>query len=201
MHSENRVVWAEGMFLRVQHFQQSDRWTERLVRAATRDLRPYPWGLASVAINRDLLGVGKFALTSARGVFPDGTPFEAPGDSDLPPALELVEGTRNAILYLTLPERRSGATEIGRDGHEDTATRWRRTEYEALDTNSGSFANAPIEVGRQRLGYALSSGRWRASIAWPSPGSSKSARIARSCLTITSSDPRSTARPRRRCLH
>jgi type VI secretion system protein ImpJ len=158
MQSENRVVWAEGMFLRVQHFQQSDRWTERLVRAGTRDLRPYPWGLASVAINRDLLGVGKFALTSARGIFADGTPFEAPGDADLPPALELVEGTRNAILYLTLPERRSGATEVGRDGHEDTATRWRRTECQALDTNGDSFANTTIEVGRQRLGYALSSG-------------------------------------------
>ena len=158
MHSENRVVWAEGMFLRVQHFQQSDRWTERLVRAGTRDLRPYPWGLASVAINRDLLGVGKFALTSARGIFADGTPFEAPGDADLPPALELVEGTRNAILYLTLPERRSGAAEIGRDGHEDTATRWRRNECQALDTNGDSFANAAIEVGRQRLGYALSTG-------------------------------------------
>jgi type VI secretion system protein ImpJ len=28
----NRVVWQEGMFLRTQHFQQQDRWTEQLVR-------------------------------------------------------------------------------------------------------------------------------------------------------------------------
>ena len=26
----NRVVWQEGMFLRTQHFQQQDRWTEQL---------------------------------------------------------------------------------------------------------------------------------------------------------------------------
>jgi type VI secretion system protein ImpJ len=158
MHTENRVVWAEGMFLRVQHFQQSDRWTERLVRATTSDMRPFPWGFASIAINRELLAVGKLALTSARGVFADGTPFDAPGDADLPPAIELVEGTRNAIVYLTLPERRGGAAEMGRSGHEDTATRWQRVEYEASDANSDSFTNAPIEVGRQRLGCALSTG-------------------------------------------
>ena len=28
----NRVVWQEGMFLRTQHFQQQDRWTEQIVR-------------------------------------------------------------------------------------------------------------------------------------------------------------------------
>jgi type VI secretion system protein ImpJ len=158
MYTENRVVWAEGMFLRVQHFQQSDRWTERLVRSTTRDMRPFPWGFVSIAINRELLAVGKLALTSARGVFPDGTPFDAPGDADLPPAIEPVEGTRSAIVYLTLPERRGGAAEMGRGGHEDAATRWQRVEYEASDANSDSFTNAPIEIGRQRLGCALSSG-------------------------------------------
>jgi type VI secretion system protein ImpJ len=158
MYGENRTIWAEGMFLRVQHFQQSDRWTERLVRVSTRDLRPYPWGIAKVAINRDLLGVGKFALDSVRGLFPDGTPFEAPGDADLPPALELIEGTRNAVVYLTLPERRNGAPEIGSDVPEDGGTRCRREVYEASDTNTRSFTSAPIEVGRQRLGYALSTG-------------------------------------------
>jgi type VI secretion system protein ImpJ len=158
MYGENRIVWLEGMYLRVQHFQQSDRWTERLVRASTRDLCPYPWGIGSLRINRDLLQVGKFALDSVRGVFSDGTPFEAPGDADLPAALEIVEGTRNVTVYLTLPEWRHGAPEIGRDAPEEAATRWRRNSYEAPDANAGSFASATLEVGRQRLGYALSSG-------------------------------------------
>jgi type VI secretion system protein ImpJ len=156
MYGENRVVWSEGMYLRVHHFQQSDRWTERLVRASTREMQPYPWGFAGLSINRELLGVGKFALTSARGLFADGTPFDAPGDTDLPPALELAEGTRNAIVYLTLPERQHGAVEVGSDRREDAASRWRRIEYEAADSNADSFTQAAIEVGRQRLGYALS---------------------------------------------
>ena len=72
----NRVVWQEGMFLRTQHFQQQDRWTESLVRGVTRALRPHPWGLIDYTVDRDLLGTGRFALSSASGMFDDGTPGE-----------------------------------------------------------------------------------------------------------------------------
>ena len=58
----NRVVWQEGMFLRTQHFQQQDRWTEQLVRGRVQALRPHPWGLVEYALDRDLLGTGRFAL-------------------------------------------------------------------------------------------------------------------------------------------
>src|SRR5712691_4736813 len=63
----NRVVWQEGMFLRAQHFQQQDRWLETLVRARTAELRSHPWGITEMAIDRDLLSTGRFALSSATG--------------------------------------------------------------------------------------------------------------------------------------
>ena len=50
----NRVVWQEGMFLRTQHFQQQDRWTEQLVRGRVQALRPHPWGMIEYALDRDL---------------------------------------------------------------------------------------------------------------------------------------------------
>ena len=78
----NRVVWQEGMFLRTQHFQQQDRWTEQLVRGRVQAIRPHPWGLVDYALDRDLLGTGRFALASAAGVFEDGTPFALPGEAD-----------------------------------------------------------------------------------------------------------------------
>ncbi len=45
MQGESRVAWREGLFLRPQHFQQQDRFTDALIRARTEPLRPYPWGL------------------------------------------------------------------------------------------------------------------------------------------------------------
>ena len=71
----NRVVWQEGMFLRTQHFQQQDRWTEQVIRGWVRTLRPHAWGLVEYTLNRDLLATGRFALGSAAGVLEDGTPF------------------------------------------------------------------------------------------------------------------------------
>lgn len=158
MLNENRVVWSEGMFLRVQHFQQADRWTERFVRGLTRDLIPYPWGFSEIGINRELLGVGRFALSHARGIFPDGTPFEAPGDADLPPPLELLPGTREVTIHLALPMRQPGSPEVGADRREDVAARLRRTAYDAPDANGDGFATASLEVGRLRLSYAPSDG-------------------------------------------
>jgi len=158
MLSENRVVWSEGMFLRVHHFQQADRWTERFVRGATRELLPYSWGLAEFTINRELLSVGKFSLSYARGIFSDGTPFEAPGDADLPPPFELAEGVHGITIYLALPMRQHGIAEIGTAQREDAGTRYRRINFDVSDTNAGSFINSDIEVGRLRLSYAPSNG-------------------------------------------
>ena len=73
MSWDSKIVWSEGMFLRTQHFQQQDRYVERLLRGRTENLRPHPWGLSKQAIDRSLLTTGRFALAEASGVFPDGT--------------------------------------------------------------------------------------------------------------------------------
>src|SRR3981081_4843980 len=63
----NRVVWQEGMFLRAQHFQQQDRWLEALVRTRTAPLRPHPWGIVEMAIDRELRATGRVPFKLANG--------------------------------------------------------------------------------------------------------------------------------------
>jgi type VI secretion system protein ImpJ len=150
----NRVVWQEGMFLRAQHFQQQDRWLETLVRARTTPLRSYPWGIVEMAIDRDLLSTGRFALLSANGAFEDGTAFALPGEADHPAPLDLPENTRDALVYLAAPIRQPGAVEIGANGSEG---RYALTEFEAYDTHSASPQPAPLQIGRLRLRYMLES--------------------------------------------
>ena len=148
----NRVVWQEGMFLRTQHFQQQDRWTEQLVRGRVQALRPHPWGLIDYALDRDLLGTGRFALASATGVFEDGTPFSLPGETDHPPPLEVPDSARNVLVYLALPIRQAGAVEVA-----DAATegRYAARPFEAYDTHSASPQPAALQVGRLRMRYLL----------------------------------------------
>ncbi len=154
MHWDNKVIWSEGMFLRAQHFQQFDRYVEKLVRGRVEGVRPHAWGVIDVQINRDLLAIGKFAMVSCRGILEDGTPFSIPEDADHPPPLELPENTRDCIVYLTLPARQPGGVEAT-SANEETVARYSTTEYEASDTIAGAEAEAQIQVGKLRLRYAL----------------------------------------------
>ncbi|HTH97168.1 MAG TPA: type VI secretion system baseplate subunit TssK [Stellaceae bacterium] len=154
MMSSNRVVWSEGMFLRVQHFQQADRHVERLVNARSEVLTPFAWGLSELTINRELLGIGKFAVVTARGILPDGTPFSIPDEADHPPPLELFDTTKNCIIYLTLPVRQPGGAEIGLANSEDAITRFIPSRYDAEDANLGSGHSAAMDVARLRLRLA-----------------------------------------------
>ena len=149
----NRVVWQEGMFLRTQHFQQQDRWMETACARPRAPLRPHPWGIVEMALDRDLLATGRFALASAAGVFEDGTPFAIPGETDHPPPLDLPESARNVVVYLALPIRQPGAIEVA-DG-SDGEGRYLAHEFEAYDTHSASPQPAELQVGRLRMRYLL----------------------------------------------
>lgn len=152
---DSKVVWTEGMFLRPQHFQQQDRYVERLVRARVAGLRPYPWGITDIAIDRELLDTGKFALRHCRGVLEDGTPFDIQETDELPPPLDLPDRMSNSIVYLVLPvRRRMGADFDAGDGAESGA-RYGVREMDAPDAVAGSDNRSTLRVGSLRLRYLL----------------------------------------------
>jgi type VI secretion system protein ImpJ len=152
---ENKVVWGEGLFLQPQHLQQQERYVERLVRGSTAGLAPFSYGLSKLDIDTDLLALGKFAIRSAAGIMPDGTPFTIPGDVDHPLPLDLPETLRNGPVYLVLPARQPGAIETAPPDRIETAARFSVFEHEAVDTNAGYQSVATIPIGKLRLRFAL----------------------------------------------
>lgn len=157
MKTLNRVAWTEGMFLKTQHFQQSDRWVAATLRERTAHLAPYPWGVVTMQVDEASLGIGRFALSSVRAVMADGTVIAAPEDCDLPPPLALREGTRGRTVHLALPAQRPGAPEFapGGGGEGARAARYRREEIDADDTNADTAFGAAIEIGRLALSLVL----------------------------------------------
>ncbi|WP_299439335.1 type VI secretion system baseplate subunit TssK [uncultured Rhodospira sp.] len=151
----NRVVWSEGMFLRAQHFQQADRYVEALVRDRTADMMPAPWGITALSVDAELLETGRFAVIECRGVMPDGTPFSIPEETDTPPPLELTDKARGAEVFLTLPLRRPGLSEMAMDARGEATARFMAADYEAVDDIAGSDVTATVQVGRQRLRFRL----------------------------------------------
>ena len=79
MKWDNKVVWGEGLFLQPQHLQQQERYLEWLIRGSTSALTPFSYGFTRLEIDADLLTLGKFALRSASGLMPDGTPVQHTG--------------------------------------------------------------------------------------------------------------------------
>ena len=148
----SKVVWSEGMFLRPQHFQQQDRYLEALVRQSCLPLRPYAWGVAELALDREALALGKVGVATARGLLPDGTPFSIP-DHDPPPApLDIDPDTRDARVMLALPLRRTGMADVERGDRQDSAARYRATAGEVRDNNIDTANNsAQVEIGERRL--------------------------------------------------
>jgi type VI secretion system protein ImpJ len=157
MGADNKVVWSEGMFLRPQHFQQHDRYVERLVRSRVSGITPCSFGITELKINRELLIGGKFGVAQCRGVLPDGTPFDIVADGNHPVPLELGANVRNELIYLTLPEQQPGQAEVASNGHDSLAARFGASTYRAFDAIAGSDTSADLEIGKLRLRYALES--------------------------------------------
>ena len=148
---ENKVLWAEGMFLRTQHFQQAERYLEKLARTTAQALQPLAWGFSALEIDQSLLKTGVFALTRAAGILPDGTPFDIPGDDDHPTPLAAPSDLRNAVLHLTLPVRRKGVAEARLEAGGDQAMRWIGQTVEVVDTIAGSGSPADLTVAKLDL--------------------------------------------------
>lgn len=157
MSAYNKVVWSEGLFLRAQHFQQQDRYFERYVETRCQALIPYSWGFTEVELERDLLSIGKLAVRRAAGVFPDGTPFRMPEDDPLPPPIDVGSQVRQQTVYLAVPVRRAGATEVERAVEADGLARHAVRELEARDATSGSGEVVSLEVGAMRTRFLLES--------------------------------------------
>ncbi len=151
MSWNNRVVWSEGMFITTQHFQQHDRYLETFIDARSRPLSTAAWGFSELLIDQGLLAQGKLAIISARGLLPDGTPFDIPRDDLPPPPLEIPEDLRDAVIYLGLPLKRAGARDTVDEGEPLDGARYVARVSEVRDDNAPFENRAPLALGSRAL--------------------------------------------------
>ncbi len=155
MSWDDKVIWSEGMFLQPQHFQQHDRYLERLLEARMRPSQGNYWGFATLELDQAAAALGKIQLAAARGILPDGTPFDFPHSDPPPVALDIGADVRDELIVLALPMRRSGAEETGEgDDEYRKLTRFSVGDAEVRDSNAANPGTASIQVGRLRLRLA-----------------------------------------------
>jgi type VI secretion system protein ImpJ len=152
MSRYSKVTWSEGLFLRQHHLQQADRYAEQLIENRTRHISPYPWGFAQIKIDDDLAQRNKFGLRQATGVFQDGTPFDMPGTSPLPPPIDVPEGSDKQTVWLTVPAITANDREI--DMMESpSGSRYVRDIETVVDASSSMHVEQEIEVAHLRAAF------------------------------------------------
>lgn len=151
MSWNNRVVWSEGMFVATQHFQQHDRYLENLIDARTRPLSSGGWGFSELTLDQGLLNQGKLAIVSARGLLPDGTPFNIPQDDVAPSPLSIPADLREEIVFLALPLKRVGLRDTVDEGEPLEGARYVSQVREVRDDNAGFENRAPVAVAGRAL--------------------------------------------------
>lgn len=154
MRLQNKIVWAEGMFLQPQHFQQQDRYVESLITQRSRMISPWSWGITEFKLDESLLNLGKISIEICRGILPDGTTFDIPGRDRAPLPLDVPPGTCDCVVYLAIHLHRSGIPEVTGSNIEIGAFRYRAETIELDDQNTGGVA-VPVQLAKLSLRLIL----------------------------------------------
>lgn len=154
----NKPLWSEGLFIKPVHFQQQERYLEHTIGQGLHALHGFPWGLQELTIDNELLNLGKFGLTSARGIMPDGQPFSLPEDAPLPTPIDIEEGIIDQIVYLCLPLK-SLNREITHDIEDAGIFRYRSKQIELQDTTSTAARADQVHVSQNNFRLMLDSGK------------------------------------------
>lgn len=147
----NKVVWSEGLFLHPHLFQQQERYLEHFAHARALPGQPLFWGFSELEIDSDSLPLGKVALRSARGLFQDGTPFEAPGHTPLPEPLRIGPEQTGQLLFLVLPARQVNGEELSFAPGPESTARAAPFEADIRDSNSLGMDPQTVQLAQLRL--------------------------------------------------
>ena len=132
----DRPLWASGVLLSAQQFQQQARWEAWAHEQLAHLSLVHPWGVQAVGFDPDALRLGKLKATQLCVRLPDGTWVDTDAVDRLPPALALapLSADQAVLVHLALPlEQANGNNCLFDGGNPDRPTRYRQDWREVQD--------------------------------------------------------------------
>jgi len=155
MFSRNRVIWHEGLFIKPQHFQQQQRYTEYYIDERLSSVSRYLYGVSEFSLNPEYLSFGRIAIERAVGIMPDGTAFRIPQEDTLPDALEIDDASlANQLVYIAIPLRSESLMEINWPDAQGTG-RYESRRLEVRDVHTVQGDMTTIDVSPMRIQLML----------------------------------------------
>lgn len=154
----DRPLWASGVVLSAQQFQQQARyesWANQSIASLT---LVHPWGIRNVAFDADALRLGKLMATRLQLCLPDGTLIDTDRLDRLPSALDLsrvlLADIQTATVVLALPlEQANGNNCLFEGICAQRPTRYHQAWREIKDLYTGELQS--ISVLEQALSLRL----------------------------------------------
>jgi type VI secretion system protein ImpJ len=158
MKSLSPIVWFEGMHLGPHQFQAQNRYFQHSIHFAASALWTANYGLIGGELSAEALANGQALLLHARGIFPDGLPFDmpvldsAPAARDLSAAFPLTEN--KTTVFLAIPPDRHNARNYSLDGAAGGGTRF-VSEMRPLCDETTGLDERPVPLGRKNIRLLL----------------------------------------------
>jgi len=167
----SRVVWNEGMYLAQHHFQTQSRYFEDTLQFAVSTLFFGAYGVAGCQLDGDALANGTVALLHARGLMPDGLPFNIPECDPPPPPLVIADSfspTHDAhLILLTIPAFQIGAPNCTPDTNGGGHDHRYRVETSLVPDDTSGRDERPVAMGRKNFRLRLDALATEGDIALP----------------------------------
>lgn len=150
----DKTVWKEGMLLRPQHFQQSDRYYEHQLNVRTQLSRPYSSGFFNLEVDTSYLRFAKILVRVTSGIMPDGSYFELTQDHQAL-TLDVPHNTYDLPVYLGLPLATGSPVETRTPAQTDALARYLSHEADVADSNAGAHTTSQLTRARPDLQLLL----------------------------------------------
>ncbi|WP_053052475.1 type VI secretion system baseplate subunit TssK [Vibrio harveyi] len=124
------------MFLRPQHFQQSERAIEHEFKGLNRFQQPYNWGVYQVRINPNSLKEGVVEIEKLEAILPDMTLLELQNVNEVLPPLLVEKGTQDTLVKVVVASSSLKEKTIA-DVSEGVVSRYVLNDLDVIDVQTG----------------------------------------------------------------
>lgn len=101
-----RPLWAQGIFMTPQHFQQQALWDRYTDGSIARMASPEPWGTVRIVLDTQALSIHRLVINALAVRLPDGTVIDTDIADRTPPARDLADVPANVdsvVVRVGLP--------------------------------------------------------------------------------------------------
>jgi type VI secretion system protein ImpJ len=147
------------MYLGPHHFQAQSRYFEDSIQFTTHSLWFSSFGLAGVELDAEALHNGTVSLIHARGILPDGLPFNIPESDGVPEpraVADLFPPTRDGVVVmLAIPPRKPNGFNCALEEESALVDARYIAESRVLHDENTGADERPVRLGRKNLRLVL----------------------------------------------